>query len=271
MDQNIPMEYGSLYRPRRLSFLLAEGVLFIVFTYALISLIKAILKYHTKRIASHLRSVKGATSASACPYSAALSQKDVTSSVPIHLKPEYQLPALKSGTSARMTMGLRRLDKDNWLSIHSHYSAEHSMRTSLLETTREDVLACLPGSEVSCYEVLSLVSNFLVARYPGTFSFSGTGKNRTITNALTGEEFQLGEMNKNPLETAARIAMEDFNILVRGDDGEYRLVASATLFPAGWKLQERVGGTMAVLHKPVPEWQANVGCSVNRLVCHLPS
>ena len=67
------------------------------------------------------------------------------------------------------------------------------------------------------------------------------------------------------METAARLAMEDFNILVKDlEMGEYLLMASATLFPAGWQLQERIGTSMANLHSPVPGWQEKLGGTVNR-------
>jgi hypothetical protein len=49
--------------------------------------------------------------------------------------------------------------------------------------------------------------------------------------------------------------MEDFNILMKDPvTGEYQLQASATLFPAGWELQERIGTSLANLHAPVPGW-----------------
>lgn len=64
--------------------------------------------------------------------------------------------------------------------------------------------------------------------------------------------------------------MEDFNILLcdpeSEDPEEWKLMASATLFPAGWKLQERIGCSMAVLHAPVPGWKEKLGKSVNRYV-----
>lgn len=64
--------------------------------------------------------------------------------------------------------------------------------------------------------------------------------------------------------------MEDFNILVRSDDsGEYELLASATLFPAGWKLQERIGSPLSGLHGPVPNWAAKLICPVTRYLDHL--
>lgn len=88
-----------------------------------------------------------------------------------------------------------------------------------------------------------------------------------IENHLTGETYLIGEKCENPLEVAAKLAMEDFNVLVRNaETGEYHLRASATLFPAGWKLQERIGYSMARLHGPVPAWKEKLGANVNKYV-----
>ena len=69
------------------------------------------------------------------------------------------------------------------------------------------------------------------------------------------------------METAARLAMEDFSILEKDPrTGEYLIMASATLFPAGWQLQEKIGTSMANLHSPVPGWQEKLGAAVNRYI-----
>ena len=56
---------------------------------------------------------------------------------------------------------------------------------------------------------------------------------------MTNEIFYLN--TENPLELATRLIQEDVNILFLGDKGEYYLVASATSFPVGWSVQERIG------------------------------
>ncbi|KAI9729419.1 MAG: hypothetical protein M1818_008526 [Claussenomyces sp. TS43310] len=176
-------------------------------------------------------------------------------------------------------MGLRRLDRTNWLSITPHYLKEHALRANLLSTRKSSVLACLPGSEAACHEVLSLISTFLLDRYPHIFTTSRSTPTPSsppevaIHNVLTGESFPLGSLNTAPLETAARLAMEDLNILRKDppseEGGNYRLVASATLFPAGWKLQDRIGHTLSALHAPVPTWAAALACPATRYLDHL--
>ncbi|KAG0649588.1 hypothetical protein D0Z07_3623 [Hyphodiscus hymeniophilus] len=183
------------------------------------------------------------------------------------LKP-FQLPTLKPRTSSHMAMGLKRLEESNWLTIDKGYHSEHVLRAYMLENARPDVLQCLPNTEAACHEVLDLVTSFLSKRFPECFTINHSTS--TIFNHLTKESHLIGAQCSNPMEVAARLAMEDFNILVKDpQSGEYTLMASATLFPAGWQLQERIGTSMANLHSPVPRWQEKLGSAVNRYFDHL--
>lgn len=40
--------------------------------------------------------------------------------------------------------------------------------------------------------------------------------------------------------------------------------ASASLFPVGWRVQDRIGWTISRLHGPVPQWREKIGHSVNK-------
>jgi hypothetical protein len=243
-------------------FFLAECILLLSLTFAIVSFSRSSLIQKAWSFTSHGWSKRlryQSTAPTSCSYAKA--QHDFT------------LPPLKTGSSSKMNMGLKRLDKSNWLSIDKHYYSENRIRASQLDNNRSSVLQCLPGSEIACAEVLDLVSTFLTNRYPDSFTISATGNGETqekrITNHLTGESFSLSN-NAAPLETAARLAMEDFNILVKDEEGEYRLQASATLFPAGWRLEERIGDTMKDIHGPVPKWKEALAGCVNRYGTQIP-
>jgi len=189
---------------------------------------------------------------------------DSRQSLSTNLQP-YQLPPLRTRTSSRMAMGLKRLDESNWLTIDTAYLHEHNLRCHMLQHSRPNVLQCLPGTEAACHEVLDLVTSFLSRRFPEHFTINHCGS--VIHNHLTKESYIIGPQCPNPMETAALLAMEDFNILVKDPGtGEYLIQASATLFPAGWQLQEKIGTSMANLHSPVPGWQGKLGAAVNRSV-----
>ncbi|KAI9759719.1 MAG: hypothetical protein M1835_000323, partial [Candelina submexicana] len=177
-------------------------------------------------------------------------------------------PAFRKDAKFHMTMGLRKLDKANWLTIDKNYSRHYDIRTDLLHGSKERVLQCLPGSEDACAETLEVVVDFLTQKYSQMFEFWGGAEGRDwIRNNETSEVFQVRApyMGMAPLEIAARLAMEDFNVLLKSElDGKHHLLASATLFPAGWYLQERIGWPIGTIHEPVPKWQEKVGAAVER-------
>ncbi|RDW66383.1 hypothetical protein BP6252_10018 [Coleophoma cylindrospora] len=182
----------------------------------------------------------------------------------------YQLPPLQTTTRTMpaMAMALKKLDQINWLTFDANYLPEHQIRSDLLDKSLQQVVQVLPPALDSCHETLALVVDFLTNRYPQSFTI--TPSPPTIHNHITGESFPIGADIANPLEVAARLSMEDFNILKKdAETGEYKLLASATLFPTGWKLQERIGSSMATLHAPVPGWKEKLSRSVDRYFDHL--
>jgi hypothetical protein len=126
-------------------------------------------------------------------------------SVEVHNK--ANLRRLFKAGRYHLTMGLRKLDKKNWLTIDDNY---HQLKAELLTGSKSKVLQCLPGSESACLEVLEVVLDFLIEKWPDVFERFGANNN-FVRNNKTGEEFNLDE--DLPLEVAARLVAEDLNVL----------------------------------------------------------
>ncbi|CRG89361.1 Pathogenesis-related protein 5 [Talaromyces islandicus] len=193
-------------------------------------------------------------------------EQDVTLTAP------YPCNAIKGSRKFRITMGLRKLDTRNWLTVDKNYMKEHEIRNSLLKNERKNVFECLPESREACAEILEIVSDFLCKRYPSMFQMKKDGAKTEIHNIKTGEIFVSGGSGSTmePLEIAVRLAMEDLTVLMRNSEGEYYLAASATLFPVGWAVQQRIGWTISQMHGPVPQWKEKIGHSVNKLTPESP-
>ncbi|OJJ50073.1 hypothetical protein ASPZODRAFT_1100493 [Penicilliopsis zonata CBS 506.65] len=184
------------------------------------------------------------------------------------LSPPYPTQPIRGRERYRVMMDIRRLDVANWLTVDQNYLAEHAIRSQLLAQEKSKVLQCLPESLDGCYEALEEVVDFLNHRFGQVFVT--TGEKQTIHNTITGETFSYGPENKaNALEVAVRLTMEDLSILMTNEDGEYYLAASASLFPVGWTVDERIGWTIARLHSPVPLWQQQVANSVSKFLSRL--
>jgi hypothetical protein len=137
----------------------------------------------------------------------------------------YPCEPIKARAKFRITMGLKRLDEWNWLTVDKNYMKEHQVRDALLRDERENVFQCLPESQEACVEALEEVVNFLCERFPGMFEKKARGSEMEIHNLKTGETFVFGRSNNTmePLEIAVRLAMEDLSILMRNENDEYYL------------------------------------------------
>ncbi|KAF2493684.1 hypothetical protein BU16DRAFT_425374, partial [Lophium mytilinum] len=165
-----------------------------------------------------------------------------------------------------MTMGLKRMPEADWLLLDNKYLPEQTFRRELLATLPEGVYQQLPGPRVhaACVETLECIVAFLTKRYPRLFHLApGKEEGRYIHNTLTNLTFKISEpFNESPLVVAAQLVMEDINILMAGtgkqDPTQYFLVASFTMAPVGWYLQERIGWPLYKIHLPVPLWGAKL-------------
>lgn len=118
-----------------------------------------------------------------------------------------------------MTMALKTLNRQKWLTVDKRYFEYHRVRKDLLDDQAEDVLHCLAGSEKASMEALDLVSDYLSAVYPFMFKKANTGRGLEILNKATEERFSYrSDYSRNALEIAARLCMEDLSILMRSDD-----------------------------------------------------
>ena len=145
---------------------------------------------------------------------------------------------------------------DDWLLIDSTYLDFHKKRQQILEKFKPQVFKCLDGTDTACKEVFNLIVKYLIKVYSDYFVIIEKENNKIIYNKLTKEFFHLN--TNTPLEDACRLIMEDLNILIKNDKGTYILVASATMFPVGWAVNERIGYNLKQLHPNVPQWDGQL-------------
>ncbi|CAO2652554.1 Nn.00g008370.m01.CDS01 [Neocucurbitaria sp. VM-36] len=168
-------------------------------------------------------------------------------------------PLRKTGDYLRV--GLKRADRSQWLMIDNTYIEYHEARKSLLRFKEDQCIQVKHESETACEELLHEVVQFLTSQYPNHFSICTKDRRKHIRNELTQEEFSLVRpYDHHPLQVCARLAIEDFQVLVKGDfTMQWYLQASATLFPAGWNMRAHIGKPLDSIlsnrHEPMPLWE----------------
>jgi hypothetical protein len=159
----------------------------------------------------------------------------------------------------RLAMGIKALDLAEWIEIDERFAAQLADRRALFDERRSEVLAALPESGPGQRELLALLLDHLPRRFPEHYR----RQDGRIENRITGESFALEAWRDAPLELAGRLVQEDLCLMQRGETG-YRLVAAVLCFPAHWRLADKLGRPLQVIHGPVPGFGERLAAPVDR-------
>lgn len=164
----------------------------------------------------------------------------------------------------RMAMGLVARPPEELIEIDDQYPAEMAERRHLLATNHPEVFATCPGSEPARAETLALLVDLLTRTHPDWFTRQG----RTLHNRLTTETWDIENPTIDPLELAGRLVQEDLCLI--DPTGETPLLAAAILCaPSRWRLTDKIGRPLAVVHAPVPLYQDRLANPVDRFMRNL--
>jgi hypothetical protein len=174
-----------------------------------------------------------------------------------------------------VTMGIRKMDWNEWIEMDSNFLKYHDTKVSELE---KDVNARVQYvdnevTRLACFEVLEELTQYLTKRYPEVFQLhSGI-----LHNTVTGERFQYpAETPKEAMITAAKLVQDDLVVMVENDDGQYHIDAGAVCLPGFWRLSEKFRMSLDELHieAGVPHYQEKLQKAMNRffksMTCEKP-
>jgi len=166
------------------------------------------------------------------------------------------------------TMSLNKMEPDWWLELESTYEERIKQRQKILDEHGSAVLQALPGSELSCKELMEMVLQFLCARYPQYFSldleemvFHNTILDTTTALKLTP-----------PLHVLFNNVPEDFAIMLRNDEtGFYHFRAGIICSALGWNVESKIGLRLHEIHAPIPDYKEKMQLSMDRYFAKKPT
>jgi hypothetical protein len=164
----------------------------------------------------------------------------------------------------RLAMGLKALDLEDWIEIDERLAGQLEERRRLLSARRDEVFAALPESAAGQQEVLELLLGHLPRRFPDVYQ----RRDGHLINRVTDECFAITTWSGAPLELAGRLVQEDLCLLRRGERG-YRLIAAVLCFPSHWRLEDKLGRPLDVIHDPVPGFAERLAAPVDRFFAGL--
>ena len=168
---------------------------------------------------------------------------------------------------------LTKLELDWWLELENTYVDRIAERKGLFEKYGKLVLNYLPGSELSCKEIMETALQFLVARYPQYFSLKQTeDQGYVFENRILRTETVINEMH--PLHVLLENLPEDFAVMIRNpEDGLYYFRAGLLCSSLGWNVDTKLGMQLKDIHSPIPDYKEKMEFSMDRYVrlCSQPS
>jgi dimethylamine monooxygenase subunit A len=142
----------------------------------------------------------------------------------------------------RMTLGLRPLHASQWLERGPQHEQTMAHKRTVLATSHDQVVATTSPGRPGSVETLELVVDWL--REYG--SLDQVSPDETL----------------HPLDAAGRLVADDLCVLY-SDGSQWRLGAASVCAPSRWRLSEKIGRTVAEIHRPVPEYAGWYGDTVD--------
>ena len=155
----------------------------------------------------------------------------------------------------RRLPGVMPLDMDDWLRVDAAYAGQMALRDALIAEREAEVHAVLPQAVAAAEELLALVLPRLPAL--GFAAVPGGWRRPDGVEVLDSDA---------PLLTLGRLLQNDFCLMQDDGAGEHALTGAILCFPAGWRLEEKLGRPMGRIHAPVVKYSDDVGRRVQRLM-----
>jgi hypothetical protein len=162
------------------------------------------------------------------------------------------------------TMSIYKLDINHWLDMDKYYWHYIAEKKRIYHEYGKDNVDWLPEAYDSCFELMELVTQHMLKRYPLLFTSDDEGEH--VKNELTGELLDMSKpLKEHPLIYVSKMAKEDFYIVQKRADGLHYLVAAAVPFPGGsFGISHKLGRSMDVIHTEVPYYESKLKKSMER-------
>jgi alpha-1,2-mannosyltransferase len=171
----------------------------------------------------------------------------------------------KYGPDYFVTMGICRLDWNDWIEIDNQWIRYHNVKLARLTGERASRLCkTAPEAYDAALETMELLSEYLVCRYPSLFEFESSSTQKQIRIKATGEIYPI--QSDDPLKCAAFLIQDDLAMMIEGDDGQYYLKAGAIPLPGFWRLEDKFNMSLTEIHTSgnVPKFREKLQQSMER-------
>lgn len=163
------------------------------------------------------------------------------------------------------TMSIFKMHPNHWLDMDKYYVHYINEKKRVYQEYKDLHFTWLPGSEEACLELMEMVKDHMLRRYPLLFTTKDNGVH--VKNELTGEILDFSEpLQDHPLLYLSRMAKEDFYVVQKNPKDELiYLTAAAVPFPGGgFGIKPIMGKSIDAIHTTVPYYKEKLQKSLER-------
>ena len=172
-----------------------------------------------------------------------------------------------------MTMGVRKMQWDEWIELDNQWLKFHNDKLARLREREDSVVLVHAKAEAAAKELLDALAGYLSKRYPSLFKImSVEGKGRCMHIPETNETYPLENLSgHDAMRTAALFTQDDLALMVEDSDGKYYLRGGAFLLAGFWRVKDKFGMPLDEIHTSgdVPKFKEKLQTSMERFFLRL--
>ncbi|MCA0433223.1 MAG: DUF3445 domain-containing protein [Proteobacteria bacterium] len=165
-------------------------------------------------------------------------------------------------TAADFQIGLKPMDKSQWLDLNG-YASYLPQKRARLAADSQRYYRSLPSSLAAQGELLQAVTAHLLEHHGAEFASDG----RRLTCRIDGVTHDL-EAAQEPLLTLSQFIVEDF-VILQEEAGKIVITAAANPYTSSGRIIASVGGGIPWAHEPVPGLNDKLGPRIDRILVNV--
>ena len=157
-------------------------------------------------------------------------------------------------------IGLRPIDKKDWLSLNSFDSIYIQNKHRLIRENIQDVYFVSEDCKQDIFDLAQLLQSDLIEQD------SGLQERLHLSLLETG----IKSINHNNALLIFSLLVEDDLVILRPEEDSFKMIAGAVFSPSGWDLKSKQFLDINNIHSPVPHYDSLLAERLNKILTKLP-
>ena len=157
-------------------------------------------------------------------------------------------------------IGLRPIDKKDWLSLNSFDSIYIQNKHRLIQKNIQDVYFVSEDYKQDIFNLAQLLQSDLIEQE------SGLQERLHLSLLETG----IKSINHNNALLVFSLLVEDDLVILRPEEDSFKMIAGAVFSPSGWDLKSKQFLDINDIHSPVPHYDSLLAERLNKILTKLP-